>query len=297
MERSKEVECIVSATNVFSAPNLNLNLLDMISRALGPEFGGSIGLLFFIANVFSSALYLTGCIEGIMNNFGPSGKICFRKFQELSLCFRWNCIISTLWILVVNSLWFSIEFSQHDHLSGWCGTFCENLGCDFGHRVDLHLFGAGQSLDSFGLDHCGAAWKWSSSEWNPSVHRFQYDYFYWQFDAWVLQNFCLRFSLLVFPVANFTTDYSTNNPTSFPLVFGVLFSGVTGIMAGANVSGELKGIKFFICNSILITIFFRTGRIYSERYHPSSAVHILCLRCDLLDNRGYLSKVHLLNFS
>lgn len=44
----------------------------MISRSLGPEFGGSIGIVFFLGQVFNSGMNAIGIVEPLLYNFGIS---------------------------------------------------------------------------------------------------------------------------------------------------------------------------------------------------------------------------------
>ena len=43
--------------------------------------------------------------------------------------------------------------------------------------------------------------------------------------------------------SNYTVDYTTGEATDFAIVFGLLFSSITGLLAGANMSGRSDNIE------------------------------------------------------
>ncbi|XP_014284012.1 solute carrier family 12 member 9 [Halyomorpha halys] len=188
----------------------------MISRTLGPEFGGSIGTLFFVANIVSSALYIFGCAEGFVENFGPSGYLTW-KGHELRDG-GWYRFMYCSFLNFLNLLVCLIGAGMFAKISVVIFiVVCLSLGSVvlsfiYMNPFEIPIPEENQLVQNATYlvngSYTGLSWE----TLNSNLYQ------------------------------HYTKDYTSKDGQipDFAAVFGVLFSGVTGIMAGANMSGELK---------------------------------------------------------
>lgn len=69
----------------------------LISRSLGPEFGGSIGIVFYLGMVFNTAMNAVGLIDCFIENFGSiSGSWAHWMPQNFWWQYLWSTIVLVL---------------------------------------------------------------------------------------------------------------------------------------------------------------------------------------------------------
>jgi len=80
--------CCVTFTTVISLSAIATNGIVpaggsyfMISRSLGPEFGGAVGILFYLATTLAGAMYLVGAVEIFLNYCAPQLSL-YGDFRE-----------------------------------------------------------------------------------------------------------------------------------------------------------------------------------------------------------------------
>jgi len=168
----------------------------MISRALGPEFGGAIGLMFTLANSIAVSMYIIGFAESLLDMFqeyipGWAGMV-----DEDFLTFRTNDVriigSATLVLILVLAI----------------------VGMDWVTRVQKALL---VLLICSQVDFVIGTFLPRSAEVYAKG-----------FTGWSLET----------AKANLGQNYEEGQ--SFFSVFAVFFPAVTGIVAGANLSGDLK---------------------------------------------------------
>nr|CAD7194894.1 unnamed protein product [Timema douglasi] len=183
----------------------------MISRSLGPEFGGSIGLIFSLANAVACAMYVVGFCESItslMETFSASivdGQTNDRRIIGAVTIFVLLCIVvvgmeweakAQLFLLVI------LLVAIFDFI---IGTF-------IGPQTEL-----AQARGFVGFD-------------------------------------------LNVTNTNFFPDFRPKNGVNhdFFSVFSIFFPAATGILAGANISGDLKDPQASIPKGTLLSILITT---------------------------------------
>ncbi|KAF9977577.1 hypothetical protein BGZ73_005560 [Actinomortierella ambigua] len=69
----------------------------MISRSLGPEFGGSIGLIYFLGTVLAGGMNVLGFVEPLIANFGEATGTVYRVLPEGAI---WQFIYGTILLVL-----------------------------------------------------------------------------------------------------------------------------------------------------------------------------------------------------
>ncbi|XP_041660028.1 solute carrier family 12 member 9-like isoform X2 [Cheilinus undulatus] len=199
----------------------------MISRALGPEFGGSIGIMFFFANVCGGALYILGLVEAIMSAFGIPEEGAAGPHQVLPSGYWWSLLYGTGLLCL-------------------CFIVCL-VGADIYAKatfiIVLIVVAALTSIFTSFFIVGSVEVNLPDMSILNGTSRSSANYTGFKLNT-------LKENLL----PSYTVDYTTGTMMDFAKVFAVMFNGCTGIMAGSNMSGDLKNPSYSIPRGTLAAV-------------------------------------------
>ncbi|XP_077117650.1 solute carrier family 12 member 9 [Ranitomeya variabilis] len=200
----------------------------MISRTLGPEFGGSIGLMFYLANVCACGVYVLGLVEGVLDIFGKDSSDPTNPLRSLPQGYGYSFLYASVVLLV-------------------CLSVCL-VGASIYSQAAFFIFIlVTLVLLSILISFLAVGPRQITIRHGGNVTLIGE---YTGINSTTLHNNLQ---------ADYSLDYTTGNLMNFATVFAVMFNGCTGIMAGCNMSGELKqpsrAIPIGTIIAVIITLF------------------------------------------
>uniref|UniRef100_A0A673BQN3 Solute carrier family 12 member 6-like n=1 Tax=Sphaeramia orbicularis TaxID=375764 RepID=A0A673BQN3_9TELE len=237
----------------------------MISRSLGPEFGGAVGLCFYLGTTFAGAMYILGAVEillmyiapeaaifsskgpdgegaAMLNNMRVYGSICLllmsllvfvgvKYVNKLASIFL-ACVIISILSIYIGALVSAFKPPHFTHVpasvektTDLWRQFCQ--GTDLNASCDDYfLHNNFTKIDGIpGL----ASGILSENLWSSYLSKGD-----------VIEKGSLNSSNVAHSPSIDQPYVFADITTSFTLLVGIFFPSVTGIMAGSNRSGDLK---------------------------------------------------------
>lgn len=207
----------------------------MISRSLGPEFGGAIGIIFVVGQILNSSLNVVGFIEPFLVNFGQENG---DMVKLLPVSYAWLVLYSTILLAICTGVAMvgSLLVSKTGLLLFILLTI-STLSIPVSTFFVKPYYPLPAPHDS--LLYTGLSWKTF------------YDNLYPKFTSGAAGS--------VLP---------PGVPETFRNLFGIFFPATAGILAGASMSGELKNpsksipegtlkgllVSFLLYSSVIISL-------------------------------------------
>ncbi|XP_071814976.1 solute carrier family 12 member 6-like isoform X2 [Apostichopus japonicus] len=243
----------------------------MISRALGPEFGGAVGILFYLGTTFASAMYILGAIEILVVYIVPSISL----FEDMTNNFR---VYGTAVLLILSLLVFvGVKYVNKCALL-FLACVLISIGCIYvGFFIPTNLpycnqmTAEGDIALQYGISRqsqCSYYQEGNDSVLSPLGQQFC-DELVDEDCVDYLQKNPINFTNAIpgilgkvfgdnvigqyreagdaLPrVAAIDGQIAADIQTSFTVLLAIFFPSVTGIMAGSNRSGDLKDAQYSI---------------------------------------------------
>uniref|UniRef100_A0A4W6C8F7 Solute carrier family 12 member 6 n=1 Tax=Lates calcarifer TaxID=8187 RepID=A0A4W6C8F7_LATCA len=251
----------------------------MISRSLGPEFGGAVGLCFYLGTTFAGAMYILGAIEillmyiapkaaifesknpdgegaAMLNNMRVYGSICLllmsllvfvgvKYVNKLASIFL-ACVIVSIVSIYIGAVCMlgNRTINGHEIYDSQCGkTFLLQIQEPVEKATSLwKQFCDGLELNA-SCDEFFKANNFSQIEGIPGLASGIISENVWSSylsKGDVVEKGSLSSSHGLHPASTHQPYVFADITTSFTLLVGIFFPSVTGIMAGSNRSGDLK---------------------------------------------------------